>query len=166
MPSDLRCELVCGELIHLPWNTAEQGVVAASIAQLVAEAARVAKGGQTYAAGTGFHIEHDPDSVIAPDCSFVRTDRLIDIEHGFFPGPPDLAIEVVSPNETREGALDRVQMWLDAGTPLVWVAWPPTRSVTVHRLGGGKAEVLHEGDRLNGGDVLPGFECDVAEVFA
>jgi Uma2 family endonuclease len=75
-----------------------------------------------------------------------------------------LAVEVVSPNDRVKEVNDKAKAWLDAGTTLVWVVWPDTRSVTVHRAGQ-KPATLREQDTITGEDVLPGFQCTVAEFF-
>jgi Uma2 family endonuclease len=122
--------------------------------------------GKVYAAETGFHIEHDPDTVRAPDVAFVRRDRLPPAgQRGFFQGPPDLAVEVLSPDDSASEVLAKVQDWLAAGCELVWVVDPRTRTVSVYH-SPRQAEMLGEGDRLTGGDVLPGFDLSVAEIFA
>ena len=120
--------------------------------------------GRTYLAETGFLIGRDPDTVRAPDVAFVRSERVVEVEQGFFPGPPDLAVEIVSPGESKVAVMEKVEMWLDRGTRRVWVGWPRTRTVTQHDPGE-PVRVFHEGDRLEGGDVLPGFSCEVSEIF-
>ncbi len=103
-------------------------------------------------------------------------------QQGFIEGPPDLAVEVVSPNDTAREVAAKVNDYLKAGTPLVWVIRPAERTVTVHRRPGGadgadgtdgavgpvgaeEARVLGEGDVLDGGDVLPGFAVAVGRFF-
>jgi Uma2 family endonuclease len=101
----------------------------------------------------------------APDVAFVSTQRLgAEDQAGFFDGPPDLAVEVVSPNDRAYEVAEKTRHWLDAGARAVWVVWPDTRSVTVHYPGRDPI-ILHEGDTLDGGDVVPGFTCDVAAIF-
>lgn len=82
----------------------------------------------------------------------------------FFEGAPDLAIEVVSPGNTRPEIAVKVREYLEAGSRAVWVADPQRRAVTVHR-SGGRLESLGDGETLDGGDVLPGFRLPVAEIF-
>jgi len=118
-------------------------------------------------AETGFQIGRDPDTVRAPDIAFIRKQRLEgDLpEEAFWPGAPDLAVEVVSPGD-RTGEVDeRVRSWLDAGAAMVWVVNSQWRSVTVYR-SATDIKTLTENDDLDGGDVVPGFRCRVGEIFA
>ena len=84
---------------------------------------------------------------------------------GYFEGAPDLAVEVLSPDDPQEDVRERVAEWLEAGALAVWVVDPRAHSVTVHE---SRAEplVLGEANTLRGGRVLPGFELGVAEIFA
>ena len=94
----------------------------------------------------------------------MRPDRLPEPEVGYFIGAPDLAVEVVSPNDRVKEVDDKAKMWLTAGTRAVWVVWPSTRSVVVYRAGQ-PPRVLTAKDTITGEEVLPGFECRVAEFF-
>ena len=120
--------------------------------------------GKLYAAETGFVIGRAPDTLRAPDVAFVAAERVPASGAGFFEGHPDLAVEVVSPGDRESDIDEKVQMWLDAGTQEVWVAWPRTRSMTVHRPGA-EVVLLHGGDTLEAGPVLPGFTLAVSQVF-
>ena len=74
-----------------------------------------------------------------PDASFIRIDRLPAGEEpeGHCPIAPDLAVEVVSPNDLYSEVEEKVDDYLAAGVRLVWVIDPPTRTAHVHRAGGG-----------------------------
>jgi Uma2 family endonuclease len=78
--------------------------------------------------------------------------------------PPDLAVEVISPNDMAEDVNARVTAFLTAGVRLLWVIYPATRTIHVFRQGGGAAW-LTAADQLSGEDVIPGFVCRVEEVF-
>ena len=114
----------------------------------------------------GFILARDPDVVRGPDVAFVRNDRLPppDERDKYFPFAPDLAVEVVSPNDRAGDTLDKVIEYLDAGTRLVWVAHPSRRVVNVYHADR-TARLLASGDDLDGGDVLPGFRVTVADIF-
>jgi Uma2 family endonuclease len=84
---------------------------------------------------------------------------------GFWPLAPDLAIEVVSPNDRADEVHSKVHEYLEAGTRLVWVLWPRRRSVTVHDADGLVRELDPE-QYLDGDDTLPGFSVRVADLFA
>ena len=114
----------------------------------------------------GFLLNRNPDTVVAPDFAFVSSERIPEAYdyNSFFPGYPDLAVEVVSPSETTSEVLRKVALYAAAGTPLVWVVYPTQRAVTVHTLGE-PPRTFGERDVLSGGDVLPGVEIAVADLF-
>ena len=123
--------------------------------------------GRSFAAETGFLLEISPDTVRAPDVSFVRTERLPaeGLPKSYFPGAPDLAVEVVSPNDRASDVQEKVQEWLRHGTLLVWVVEPESQTVIVYR-SDGSATVLQKGGELDGEDVLPGFSYSLDRLFA
>ena len=77
---------------------------------------------------------------------------------------PDLVIEAVSPNDTAYEVEDKIAQWLGAGVQLVWVLYPETHRVQVHRADGTVTKLQSE-ESLMGADVVPGFQCQIAEVF-
>ncbi|MFQ5845492.1 MAG: Uma2 family endonuclease, partial [Planctomycetota bacterium] len=106
-----------------------------------------------------------PDTVRAPDISFVRRERIPDPEPvSFAEFPPDLAAEIVSLSNSAREIGARVRDLLEAGTRLAWVLDPETQTATIHRPGR-EAEHLPAEEYLDGEDVLPGFRCPLAEVF-
>ncbi len=113
----------------------------------------------------GFLVARDPDTVLAPDIAFIRTDRLppdADLD-SFAPVAPDLAIEIVSPSDRGSEVLEKALLYLNAGTHLVWVLLPRRETVMVYgpdRVG----HILTGDDILDGGDVLPGFRIRVADI--
>ena len=123
--------------------------------------------GQVFAPGTGFLLRRDPDTVRAPDVAFVAAGRLAGGEAppGFLELAPDLAVEVVSPSDSPSAVRDKVQDWLEAGTRLVWVVYPDSRTVSVHRQAGQPQE-LSDTDTLSGAPALPDFAVAVRDLFA
>jgi Uma2 family endonuclease len=162
-----RRELVRGELREMPPAGSEHGVVAMMLGSALSGFVADRRLGLVFAAETGFRISRNPDTVRAPDVAFVRADRIASsgIPEAFIPGAPDLAAEVISPDDTLYEVEDKVHDWLDAGTRLVWLVNPRNRSVTVHK-SGPQVSVLKRDDVLSGEDVVPGFELRVAEMFA
>ena len=166
LPDDgKRYELVEGELKEMAPAGGRHGSVAATLAMLLGQRVRGRRLGVVLAAETGFRISRDPETV--------RAGRLLRGARAHPPaGPPegywdlasDLAAEVVSPNDTAAEIQSKVQMWLDAGTRLVWVLYPNTRSVMVYE-SSKEIRVLAAGETLRGGNVVPGFEHPVAEIF-
>ncbi len=162
-----RCELVRGELIMMSPGGAEHGRIIINVTgPLFTFLKQQQQLGVLYGAETGFRIAHDPDTVRAPDVAFVRADRIPAAPvKGFFPGPPDLAVEVLSPDDRASEVLDKVRDWLQAGCQAVWIVDPRTRRMSIYRSSNQIAE-LGESDVLSGEDLLPGFSIPVAEIFA
>jgi len=112
----------------------------------------------------------DPNHARRPDGSFIRFGRLPREQRpkGHCPIPPDLAIEVVSPNDTAEAVSTKVAEFQSVGVPLIWVVYPASRRVLVHRLRSSpdqRISELTDADTISGEDVLPGFSCAIAEFF-
>ena len=167
LPDDgCRHELVEGELRTMTPSGSEHSVITATLAHLVGGFASAHHLGVVFGAEGGFRIGSDPDTVRAPDLAFVQRERIPEsgIPTGFWPGAPDLAVEVVSPSDTYEEVEEKVAQWLRAGTLLVWVVNPKLRTVAV-RSSAKKVRILSEADELLGGVVLPGFTCRVSELF-
>jgi Uma2 family endonuclease len=117
-------------------------------------------------AETGFLLGRDPDTVRAPDVAVVRVERIPPegLPRGYVPFPPDLAVEVVSPNDTASEVEEKVDEWLRFGARLVWVAYPTGPRLSVHRADGTTLR-LGPDDDVDGGDVLPGFRMKVRDLF-
>ncbi len=167
MPDDgFRYELVRGELRKMAPAGHEHGRIAASIAIRLGMHTVEGELGEVYVAEPGFRLESDPDHVRAPDAAFVRRERAAAARGapGFFPGAPDLAVEVISPSDSYTEVEEKVADWLDAGTLAVVVVNPRNRTVKVHRSRNDIA-VLGESDTLEVGDVVPGWRMAVKDIF-
>ena len=113
----------------------------------------------------GFILATDPDTVRLPDVSFVREDRLsAGLPSGYFPFAPDLAVEIISPNDNHAEVAEKVAEYLAAGTRLVVVVDPLKRTITKHPYQGAITR-LGESDTLALDDIMPGFECAAADIF-
>ena len=121
--------------------------------------------GRAYSSNTGFLLERDPDYVLAPDAAFVRQERVdaVGEERGYFPGAPDLVVEVISPSDRYADVDDKVKEWLNAGALMVVVVNPRDRTVRVYTPV--SVITLTESDTLDGGDVVPGWRLPVADIF-
>jgi Uma2 family endonuclease len=167
LPDDgTRHELVKGVLHTMPPAGFEHGAIGINLTLPLAMHVKANGLGIVVAAETGFLIATNPDTVRAPDIGFVRRDRTqaAGVPRNYWPGAPDLAVEVVSPNDTVFEVDDKVQEWLTAGAGLVWVVNPRRRTVTVHRPSGAPI-VLTVNDVLDGEQVVPGFSIRVADIF-
>ncbi len=160
-----RSELVAGELRTLIPAGGQHGRIAFDIGHELGQHVKPRKLGMLFAAETGFLLSRDPDTVRAPDVAFVSADRPPLPERGYYPGAPDVVVEVLSPDDRPGYVRDRIEMWLAAGATLVWEVDPAERTVTVHQRGRG-ARTLTEADTLSGGPVLPDFELPLRNVFA
>ena len=161
-----RQELVAGRLHEMEPPGAEHGMVAMRIARLLDAHVEQADLGIVFASEVGFHLTVDPDTVRAPDIAFVARERVEEagIPRGYWPGPPDVAIEVVSPNDRRSALEGKALDWLAAGTRAVVVVDPDLRAATVYRARD-DIRVLTAGESLALVDVLPGWEPCVGEFF-
>ncbi len=161
-----RYELVKGELKTMSPSGSEHGVIVVNMTLLLGPHVKKHQLGVVFGAETGFKIASNPDTVLAPDVAFVRYDRIPDsgIPKKYWPGAPDLAVEVISPGDTVKEVDKKVAAWFSAGTRLVWIINPKLRSITVYR-SLTDVRVFTEGEELDGGDVVPGFRCRVAEIF-
>jgi Uma2 family endonuclease len=121
--------------------------------------------GQVFAQDTGFKIEHDPDTVRAPDLAFVARERLAQIpDQGYAELAPNLVAEIVSPNDRPGDVLEKVGQWLSAGVRMVWVLDQRRRDARIYRADGTVSTVEPDGE-LSGEDVLPGFRCTLGSIL-
>jgi len=162
---DKQTELVRGNLIVREPTGYQHGLVALKIARLIANHAHDHNLGVAVAAETGFQLFSKPDTVRAADAAFISRDRAPDPPPiGYLALAPDLAVEVVSPNDRAGEVQGKVSDWLTAGSRLVWVIDPVRRRAVVYRADGSVA-LLSEHDVLEGADVLAGFGCPLTELW-
>jgi Uma2 family endonuclease len=168
MPDDGNSyELVRGELRVMSKPGFEHGRVAARIGTLLGVHVHEHSLGVTLAAETGFLLERDPDTVRAPDAAFLSEERVEQVGRTtthWLAGAPDLAVEVISPNDTFREVQEKALEWLHAGTIAVLVLDSAKRTATVYR-GQGDAHVHGVEDTLDLSDAVPGFGVAVAELF-
>jgi Uma2 family endonuclease len=161
-----RYELIKGELITMSPSGGEHGAIIANLTGLLFQHVRANKLGIIFGAETGFKLESDPDTVRAPDVSFIRRERVEreGIAKNYPIGSPDLAVEVLSPDDSPRKVEKKTSDWLAGGAREVWNVNPKNRTITVHR-SPTDATVLSENDELDGGALVPGFRCKVSEIF-
>lgn len=164
LPSDLHCELIDGVLIEMSPPGNPHGRVVAKVTGALLKAETMGLG-LVFGEG-GFILRRGPDTVRAPDVSFFGAGRVLPSSPrpAFWQVAPDLVVEVVSTWDTTAEIQTKVREWIEFGVKLVWVVYPETRTVHVIRSLQERL-TLSEGDILDGGDVLPGFSCSVAELF-
>ncbi|HEV2107565.1 MAG TPA: Uma2 family endonuclease [Thermomicrobiales bacterium] len=162
----VRFELVDGELIEVPGAGVVHGLISALLYRLLYTFVEEHNLGIVLHDGVGFILASDPPRLRIPDVSFVSWRRvpLTGFPEGFWPGPPDLAVEIVSPHDRAEDVHAKVRNYIDAGSEAVWVLWPREQSVTVH-LPDEPARELLATDVLDGGAVLPGFSTRASDLF-
>ncbi len=162
----MRHELVEGQLRTMTPAGAEHGRVSSAASVLLGGHVRATETGVTFGAETGFVLASDPDTVRAPDAAFVgkahadavgRTVR-------FWPGPPDFAVEVVSPGDSFSEVESKALSWLAAGATAILVLDPARRSATVYRVHG---DIRSFTDcEIDLSDAVPGWRVAVADFFA
>jgi Uma2 family endonuclease len=159
-------DLVDGDLRRREPVGGEHGTIGGNVFARVWFFVRERGLGEVLLSDTIYVYRRDPDRSLKPDLSFIRADRLpagdpfrrpIEI-------PPDLAVEVVSPNERADDVDEKISLYRSFGVPLIWFLWPRRRVVTIYAEGRPMRE-MGEGDELDGGDVLHGFRVPVADLF-
>ena len=168
MPDDgKRRELVRGELRVMTPAGADHGRVAMTVGMLLAGHVRQHGIGVAFAAETGFVLAHDPDTVRAPDAAFVSASRAgaVGRTTRFWPGAPDFAAEVVSPDDRFSEVEEKALMWLHAGAIAVLVLDPARHTATAYR-GAGEVRVHTESDTIDLTGAVPGWRVAGAELFA
>jgi Uma2 family endonuclease len=167
MPEDdFRYELVDGRLIRMSPTGGLHGLVTAGLLVRLSQHATAYRLGVAVTE-VGFILSTDPDTVRAPDVAFVRRERIpaSGVPRGFWMGPPDLAVEVVSPDDRLGEIAAKVDEYLSSGVALVWVVDADHHTVTVHS-DRASTVTLGEEETLDAAAVLPGFTCPVSEIFA
>ncbi|MCC7055658.1 MAG: Uma2 family endonuclease [Gemmatimonadaceae bacterium] len=161
-----RAELVGGRLIARELAGYEHGYVASRVLVAIATFVQRQQLGHVLAAETGFTLFRAPDTVRAPDVAYVSAARVptAAMRHGFPELAPDLAVEILSPDDRAGEVRRRVRDWIAAGTRLVWIIDPIRRAAHVHRADGSAARRTVD-DLLSGDDVLPGFSVTMRDLL-
>jgi Uma2 family endonuclease len=172
MPDDDKFErwLIDGELRERPMTLRSPGHAGAVIAigMLLANWCRTRpqprpKG---FAGDIYFRLRRDPDTNVGIDVALATPDQVAGLtpEARFIEGPPLLAVEVLSASDVVQDIQEKIDSYLEHGTPLVWIVDPFDSTVTLYRPGASPV-MVNETQELSGDPELPGFRCRVAEIF-
>jgi Uma2 family endonuclease len=160
-----RTELVRGELRMMCLPGARHGQIALRVGSLLN--AHASQTGCGVAFGeVGFLLARDPDTVRGPDAAFISRERYdaVGKTTQYWPGPPDLAVEVLSPNDTFREVQEKAREWVAAGCVAVLVLDPDQRTATVYRAGG-DSHIYAGEETVDLRDAVPGFSVAVGELF-
>jgi len=158
------CELVRGELVLMTPAGAFHGHIEGVLLARVQTHVEANRLGKVFSGDTGFVLETSPDTVRSPDIAFVCVARVPpEPVEGFFPVPPDLAIEIRSSDDRNAEVLAKISHYLATGVHVVWDVNPKARTVTIYRQD--SEEVLKENDVLTEAALLPGLEIEVKSLF-
>ncbi len=161
-----RFELVNGELVEMTATSLLHNALVGLVFVLLRTFVRERGLGMVCVDGAAYILRRDPDLVRVPDVSFVARDRIPVGGLGlvFWPFAPDLAVEIVSPNDRPGEVRTKVGEYVAAGARAVWVMSPARQALTVHRPNSASV-TLGPDDEVDGGDVLPGFRVRVRDLF-
>jgi Uma2 family endonuclease len=164
--SEFTYELVRGRLIRMSRPGARHGVVCMRLARALDQFSDDHNLGIVFSEGTGFKLESDPDTVRGPDVSFVRRERVpaSGVPEKHWVGPPDLAVEVMSPNDRPAEVEAKIAQYLELGVRLVWWIRPQEQTVTAYRPGFAPVS-LKVTQELDGSEVVPGFRFPIARLL-
>jgi len=159
-------ELVRGEIVTMPPPKGRHGYVQGEICARIRDVVKPKKLGWVLVE-SGVVLERDPDTVRGPDVSFYSITRHPSRPDDYFEIPPDLVVEVLSPDDRRREVMDKIREYLANGVRLVWLVNPDPEvlTVTVYR-GTEPGVIFEESDTITGGDVLPEFSCQVGAFFS
>jgi Uma2 family endonuclease len=166
MPDSKSYELVGGQLVERNMG-AESSRVGGGLFSRLDRFCEEHALGIAWPADNGYQcFPHDPGLVRKPDVSFLRHVRLPGdvVPKGWIKIPPDLAVEVVSPNDSSDQLEEKLADYEKVGIPLIWVISLTSRTVMVYRADGSVSR-LHEDDELSGEDIIPGFRCLIREIL-
>jgi Uma2 family endonuclease len=162
---DCRCELVAGRVIPMTPVGFEHGRVVVRLMMLLARHLERDDLG-VVVTEVGFKLAANPDTVRAPDVAMVRRHRIPSpAPRGFWHGPPDLAVEVRSPDDRPAGIREKVDEYLACGVPMVVVVDPETRTATVYRTSLPAVRLSGDDAWLDLHDVIAGFRCRLHQIF-
>lgn len=170
LPDDgIERDLIRGVLRERPrtWQSPQHSGVEASVVFILSRwlDRRPEPRGRLHSGDVGFRLQREPETFLGIDVAYVSAAMIasMDPELPFYDGPPVLAVEILSPSDTHERIVEKVQLYLEVGT-VVWIADPDFRTITVHRPGL-EPEMFNVRQEISGEPYLPGFRVPVAQFF-
>jgi Uma2 family endonuclease len=167
LPDDTnKYEVLDGELIVSPAGSVTHGVIIMRILIPLGTFVNANSLGQLLEGQSGFRMLNS--DFLVPDISFVARDRWeagIKTEKTFFPGAPDLLVEVLSPSDRPGRTKKRIARLFQNGTRLAWVVDPPHRTVQVYHSAEPDSKLLTAVEALDGEDVVAGFKLPLSQIF-
>ena len=164
---DCIVELVEGVFVEMPLPNAEHGEILSLLHAKIANFVYQKKLGRVTVGDSGLILERNQvgrDTIRGLDLAFIGKAKAPEpLPRGLLTIPPDLAVEIISPSNEAADIRLKIRQLLDAGTVLVWTVYPDLQIVDVHTPDG--STTLNATDTLTGGDILPGFEVPVADIF-
>jgi len=161
----LKTELVRGRVVTMCLPGGDHGEAQGNIFSLIKQYIRGKAIGRVMVE-TGMRTELKPDSVRGPDVSYWSKERLqLGVRVPKYPdAAADLCVEVLSPGNTTREMNDKIKEYFFSGVRMVWIVDPDARTAVVYRQPG-EGRILWEDATITGEDVIPGFECKVADFF-
>ncbi len=159
-----RYELVRGVLIDMSPNFIGHSTLAMWLVHLLLTFVEANDLGDVTGPDGGYKLFTDPDTVRAPDVAFIEKARSQKGD-GYYLGAPDLAVEIMSESNTVNETGDKIIEYFQAGTQLVWIIHPKSKTVDVYHKTITDIRILDINGVLDGGDMLPGFTLTIRELF-
>jgi Uma2 family endonuclease len=164
-PDEGPCELVQGEIVHLTASRLRHGMVELSLGAALKAYSKESGRGVVASGEVGIWVRRNPDTVRGADLVFISRERYARRNpKGFLDVPPELVVEVLSPDDRYGDVMEKLREYLDLGVDLIWIVDPERRYVLAYRTLH-DVERFEEGDILKDEEILPGFALPLAELF-
>jgi len=161
-----RAELINGELVTMPLPKLPHARAATRLGGPLVQFVEDHDLGEAYIGDVGYQLTWNPDTVLGPDISFTSKQRLQEMGEveGYGQGPPDLAVEVLSPGDRRGKVNKKISQWLGFGAKQLWIVDPKHRTVTIYR-SESDTTTFSGSDYLESQDLIPGFRISLDRIF-
>ena len=161
-----RAELIEGKIRTMPPTGFMHGDVELTIGSLLRDFVTQNQLGRVMTGEVGIYTRRNPDTVRGADILYISHNRLQQVKSdSYLDVAPELIVEVLSPNDLWVEVNTKLEEYFSIGVDLVWIADPDKRRLHVYTSIAG-ISILNEEDSVRGGSVLPGFECQVKELFS